>query len=36
MTMNLGRFEYTHSLQMDNEVFNVRDMIPYKEKEQMA
>ena len=36
MNVNQERFEYTHALQIDGEVFRVREMIPYREKEQMA
>ena len=36
MIMKLEKFEYTHAHQMGDMVFRVREMIPYKEKEQMA
>lgn len=36
MIMKLEKFEYTHTLQMGDMLFKVREMIPYKEKEQMA
>lgn len=36
MNVNQERFEYTRALQMDGEGFRVREMIPYREKEQMA
>ena len=36
MNMKHEKFEYTHALQMGDMVFKVREMIPYKEKEQMA
>ena len=36
MIMKLEKFEYTHALQMGDMVIKVREMIPYKEKEQMA
>ena len=36
MKMKLEKFEYTHAFQMDDMVFKVREMVPYKEKEQMA
>jgi len=36
MNMKLEKFEYTHAFQMGDMVFKVREMVPYKEKEQMA
>ena len=36
MNMKQEKFDYTHTLQMGDRVFKVREMIPYKEKEQMA
>ena len=36
MTVNAERFEYKEPLQMGDEVFHVRSMIPYEEKERMA
>lgn len=36
MTLNAERFEYTNPLRMGDEVFHVRSMIPYEEKERMA
>lgn len=36
MTLNVERFEYKIPLRMGDEVFHVRSMIPYEEKERMA
>ena len=36
MKMKLEKFEYTHALKIGDMVFKVREMVPYKEKEQMA
>ena len=36
MNLNTERFEYKTALRMCDEVFHVREMIPYEEKERMA
>lgn len=36
MTMNAESYEYKTPVSMGNEVFHVRAMIPYEEKERMA
>lgn len=36
MNLKLEKYEYTHALQMGDMVIKVREMIPYKEKEQLA
>lgn len=36
MIVKQERFEYTHPIEMEDEVFHVREMLPYAAKEQMA
>lgn len=36
MTLDSECFSYKHPLRMADEVFHVRDTIPYEEKERMA
>lgn len=36
MTLNAEGFEYKAALRMGEDVFHVRSMIPYEEKERMA
>lgn len=36
MNIDNSKFEYVHELQLGDERFHVRAMIPYEEKERMA
>lgn len=36
MNIDHSKYEYTHEMRMGDEVFHVRKMIPYEEKEQLA
>lgn len=36
MNIKRERFEYSHALEMDGQVFHVREMLPFQEKEQLA
>lgn len=36
MNIDHSKYEYVHEIQMGEEKFHVRAMIPYEEKERMA
>ena len=36
MNVKQERYEYTHALEMDGQVFHVREMLRCQEKEQLA